>query len=93
MTPAKFKVGETLYYVNPFVYIIDKVLIEFLEDPDEHGYRYYVDHSGAYLQEENLFWNLDAAQNYALESLKKFYDKKYKEILKANPQLEIEEND
>lgn len=89
----KYKPGDILYYINPFVYVIDKVLIEFIDDENEFGQLFYVDHSGAYLQEDNLFYELSDAKGQAMLMLQSFYDKKQKEIWNTNPELEIEQDD
>ena len=91
MRKPTFKPGDELYYINPFVYIIDRVLIEFVEEEDVNGNIYYIDHSGAYLLEEHLFYNLSCAKNRAQEMLDKFYIDHTKIIQRANPQLEIED--
>lgn len=46
MIKPEFKLGDILFYINPFVFIIDKVLIEFIEEPDVNGNIYYIDHWG-----------------------------------------------
>lgn len=89
----KFKSGDILYYCNPFIFIIDKVLIEFCEEKDVNGNTYYIDHVGAYLLEENLFKTLTEAKEVAQEMLDKFYLDHTKMIQRSNPQLEIEPND
>lgn len=89
----KYKPGDILYYVNPFVFIIDKVLIEFYEPKDENGNTYYVDHSGAYLLEESLFKDLTDAKNHAQAMLDKFYIEHTHMIQRADPELGLEQND
>jgi hypothetical protein len=86
----KYTVGDILYYVNPFVYIIEKIRIEFVEEKDENGQTFYVDNSGAYLQEDNLFLTLDEAKLQAHKMLMEFTGNKAREICKSNPKLEIE---
>ena len=88
-----FKPGNELYYVNPFVFIIDKVLIEFIEEDGEQGITYYVDHSGAYLAEHDLHETLSAAQQWALNRLNEFYVHKMHDIVHANPEIDFEEGD
>ena len=93
MNKPEFKSGDILYYVNPFIFIIDKVLIEFIDQEYSQENIYYIDHSGAYLLECHLFNNLSDAKNHAQEMLDKFYIEHTKLIQRANPQLEIEPND
>ena len=93
MVKPEFKSGDILYYVNPFIFIIDKVLIEFIDQEYSQENIYYIDHSGAYLLERNLFETLEGAKNQAQEMLDKFYIDHTKMIQRANPQLEIEPND
>ena len=42
MNKPKFKSGDILYYVNPFVFIIDKVLIEFIDQEYSQENIYYI---------------------------------------------------
>lgn len=93
MIKPEFKLGDILFYINPFVFIIDKILIEFIEEPDVNGNIYYIDHSGAYLLEEHLFITLEGAKNRAQEMLDKFYKEHTQIIKNSNPELEIEPND
>lgn len=93
MNEPEFKPGDILYYVNPFVFIIDKVLIEFVEEADVNFNIYYIDHSGAYLLQEHLFQTLDGAKARAYEMLEKFYIQHKHNIHVSNPELEIQEND
>ena len=69
MNKPEFKSGDILYYVNPFIFIIDKVLIEFIDQEYSQENIYYIDHSGAYLLENHLFSNLTDAKNHAQEML------------------------
>ena len=93
MKKPEFKSGDILYYVNPFIFIIDKVLIEFAEPEDANGNIFYIDHSGAYLLEESLFMTLDGAKARAQEMLDKFYIDHTHIIQRANPELYLEPND
>lgn len=93
MRQPQFKPGDVLYYVNPFVYIIDKILVEFVENEDVNGNIYYIDHSGAYLLEEHLFVTLSFAKIRARQMLDKFYIEHTKIITSAEPELDIEPND
>lgn len=92
MTP-KFKTSDILYYVNPFVYHIEKVLIQFIEDSDPTDHIYYVDNDGAYLAEWDLFYTLDEAKKHAQAGLDKFYAEHTKMISMANPSLHLEPED
>lgn len=93
MNKPLYKAGDILYYVNPFVFIIDKVLIEFIDNDNDYGQLFYIDHSGAYLQEDNLSTTLSDAKGKAMLMLEAFYNKKQHEIWNAKPELEIQEND
>lgn len=87
----KFKAGDILYYVNPFVYTIEQILVQF---PDtNNGHQYYVDNDGALLAEWDLFERLEDAKGHALQLLEKFYVEKQNEIWKARPELHIDPED
>lgn len=88
-----FKPGEELYYVNPFMFHIDKVLIEFIEYDEEVQQTFYIDHCGAYLAEFHLFRDLGSAQQVAFSMLNDFYQLKLHEIMIAKPELDIQEGD
>lgn len=93
-----FKPGDILYYVCPFSFVIDKVLIEFIDNEGEtlEGYPkhiYYIDHCGAYLLENDLFDRLEDAKNNSYIRLNNYYAVKLREISLANPALDIEDND
>lgn len=92
MSVPLYKPGDILYYVNPFVFVIDKVLIEFVDEV-QNGERYYVDHSGAYLTESSLSPDLLEAKLIAQARLQAFYVQKDQEIKSANPELDITEDD
>ena len=82
----KYKSGDILMYVNPFVFFIDKVKIEYAYK-EEDGTIMYIDHTGAYLKEEELFKTWKEAQVYALELLDKFIcDCRY-HILNTKPTM------
>lgn len=91
MAQPKFKSGDILYYVNPFVYTIEKIMVCFLDT--NNGHQYYVEHEGALLAEWDLFLDLTEAKNHAQALLDKFYLEHTKLIQRANPELEIQEND
>lgn len=82
----KYISGDILYYVNPFVFIIEQVQIEM--GILEGGELFYIDSIGAYLQEQDLFKNLRDAQKYALEQLEKFYTECRWHIINDRPNLE-----
>lgn len=82
----KFKVGDILYYVNPFIFVIDKVQIEFTDY--DNGQLFYIDAVGAYLAEHDLFERLEDAKGHAMTRLQDFYDRKQNEIWKTNPKLD-----
>lgn len=82
----KYKEGQYLYYVNPFIFTIEVVEISF-PYVDELG-EWYIDSTGAYLAEHDLFDNLDLAKHKALERLNKFYSEKLHEIQNKIPEQE-----
>lgn len=80
----KYEAGDILYYVNPFVFVIEKVQIEY-SYKEYDGTLYYIDETGAYLREEELFRTWGDAQKHALELLEKFIcDCRY-QILNVKP--------
>lgn len=74
----KYEAGDTLYYVCPFIFTIDTVHIDFAYR--ENDTIYYIESTGAYLREENLFRSLEAAKFNAMNRLNDFYYKKLQEI-------------
>jgi hypothetical protein len=80
----KYTNGEILYYVCPAVFIIERVLIEF--SVQEEDSLYYIESTGAYLREENLFTTIYDAKLDALDKLNLFIEKKIREIELCNPQ-------
>lgn len=79
----KYAENEILYYVCPFSFIIELVKIEIgLKEIDG---LYYIDESGAYLKEENLFRDISDAQEHAFKLLTKFYYEKTYHILYDKP--------
>lgn len=80
----KYKTSDILYYVCPFVFIIEKVKIS-LAVKEEDNRIYYIDHSGAYLEENDLFDNLKEARMDALQKLRKFYEESKYRILNDKP--------
>lgn len=87
----KYKCGDILYYVSPFVFIIDKVIIQFIDH--ENDQTYYIDNVGAYLSERDLFENLEDAKGQCLIRLQEFYENKKREIFKSAPEIDYEPED
>ena len=84
----KYKEGDKLYYVNPFVFFIDLVKIEMgLKEDDE---LFYIDSVGAWLREEDLFEDLKDAQRDALDRLEKHCCEMRYRILNNKPKLDKE---
>lgn len=83
----KYKEDDILFYVNPVVFFIEKVKIKMgiLEDNDN----FYIDSSGAWLREGDLFTDLKEAKTNAIKRLEKFSCEMRWHIL--NDKLEIEE--
>lgn len=71
----KFKVGDVLYYCDPFVFTIEKIKIAFLHD------EYYCDKTYAMFKEKELFFTLKETKTYAHFLLTDFVHKKTKEIM------------
>lgn len=88
----KFNVGDILYYINPFVFTIEKVKIDFIHS-FEDGTIGYVEQTGAYLAEEDLLDNLQEATNKAIAMLNKFYQKRYDNLMQRNdPEIFMEDD-
>lgn len=87
----EFQAGDVVYYVNPFIFNIDKVLISFPKE--ENGHQYYVETQGAILPEWDLFYELPDAKAHALQLLQKFYDETQMRIWNANPQFYVDPED
>jgi len=85
----KYSSGDILYYVNPFVFFIDVVRIDYAYK-EEDGTVYYIDHTGAYLREEELFKSFSQAQKKAFQLLEKFTHECKYNILNNKPQLREE---
>jgi len=85
----KFNSGDILYYVCPFIFTIEKVKIDMVIREDD-GTFYYIDQTGAYLHEGDLFAKLKEAQIDATEKLNKFYNAKKYEIINKLPTFEEE---
>jgi hypothetical protein len=70
----KYKIGQIVYYVDEFVFSIARVKIY-----DTH-FEYYVDKSGAFLIEYDLFPTLESAKTEAFIRLEQFYINKRLDI-------------
>lgn len=66
----KFKDGQSLYYVNPFVFEIERVTVQ-IAVAEIDGI-YYIDEVGAFLAERDLFEFKDDAKQQALAYLRDF---------------------
>lgn len=87
-----YKENQELFYVNPFIFKIEKVIITF-QVREDNGDIHWIDHSGAYLKEWDLVDNLESAKILAQHYLENFYFKKLNEIIYSNPQLNLEEGE
>lgn len=85
---TKFKAGDIVLYVNPFVFTIEVVNLEILYE-DDLG-TYWIDSDGAYLQEQDLHKTLESAKNDALNKLQRFYNQKLHEIKTQQPLMNEE---
>ena len=83
-----FKENDILYYVCPFTFIIEKVKIN-MGVKEKTGI-YYIDQSGAYLFENNLFKYLAEAKQNALLKLDEFYYMKRMDIATNKPKIDKE---
>ena len=79
----KFKDNDILYYVCPFTFKIE--LVKVTMAVQEEKFLYYIDESGAYLQESSLHDNIFSAQESAYKQLSKFFQEKTEEILYKIP--------
>lgn len=75
----KFSLNSYVYYINPYVFTIEVVFLCFT-DFDEIGNRFYIEETGAYLEEKDLAETIEDARGKALNYLNNFYNKKIKEI-------------
>lgn len=82
----KFEDNSVLYYVNPFVFNIEKVRVDnaFI---GQDGFIYYWDNTGAIVEEKQLFKTVEGAKNQALRELEKFYKLKKHEINNCSPRI------
>ena len=83
----KFNSGDILYYICPFIFTIEKVKIDMVVK-EADGTFYYIDQTGAYLHEGDLFVKLKEAQMDANNKLNKFCHEKRYEILNKIPTFE-----
>lgn len=79
----KFKNGDMVLYVNPFIFTIEVVTLEH-QIQDETGL-YWIDSFGAYLNECDCHKTLDDAREDALNKLHRFYVQKEHEIKFQQP--------
>lgn len=84
----KFKSDDILYYVDPFIFTMEKLKMDMAVKENKN--LYYIESKGAYLKEENLFRNLNDAKRDAFNKLNKFWNDKRQEIIRSNPKLEGE---
>jgi len=77
----KFKAGDSLYYVNPFVFTIEKIVVE-CAVTDEHNPKliYYIAEDNAYLAEHDLVETVEEAKRKAMLYLERFWETKLHEI-------------
>jgi hypothetical protein len=74
----RFNIGQTLWYVDKFVFTIHPVVIMDYDDNEEPFM--YIEESGGYLAENNLFETVEEAQQEALLLLEEFYINKRLDI-------------
>lgn len=83
---TKFKEDQEALYVSPFTFHIEKVLlVQEYEFSDSKG---WIEGTGAYLEEKDLFDDLKEARQCALEGLLKFYNKRVNQIMNHEPEFE-----
>lgn len=82
----KFKEGDIVYYVNPFVFDIELIKLDFLYK-DENGI-YWIDSTGAYIAENDVSTTLEEAKEKAIKYLDRFCKQKTLEIYYSNPKME-----
>lgn len=87
----KYKKGDYLWYVDPFIFNLFKVYICHQYELEDGNY--YMEQTGAILHEDDLFENFNEAKSNALNKLRKFYIKKEKEIDLTNEEGILDEND
>lgn len=83
----KYKNNDILYYVSAFIFAIEVVRID-MAYKEEDGTLYYIDSSGAYLTESDLFDDFKEAQVDALNKLNKFYHENRYHILNNKPKMD-----
>lgn len=83
---SNFKDNQEVFYVSPFTFHIERVsLIQQYEMMDYIG---WIEGTGAYLEEKDLFSDLKEARVHALKGLLEFYNKRVDQILNNEPQFE-----
>lgn len=84
----ELELDKEYYYVCPFVFTIEKVFLELNGGIDRIGGKcYYIERTGAYLSEDNIFNTIDDAKTDAFRKLNEFYTKKSLEIINNVPVL------
>ena len=63
----KFHGTQQVWYINPFVYSLEQVVLSVYDDG------YWIDTNGAYLSEDDLFVNFKEAKEACLDRLNDFY--------------------
>lgn len=76
----KYFSGDILYYTDPFIFTISKVYIDYILKED-NGEIFYIEDTGAYLKEQDLFQTLNEAKQDSINKLQKFYLRKMNEII------------
>jgi hypothetical protein len=74
----KFNIADILYYVNPFVFTIEKIRV--VDISYDQGVLFYIEEGNGYLREEDLFDNVEEAVNEAIHGLNAFYNKRIQEL-------------
>ena len=77
----KFKPGDEVWYVCPYIFLIEKVKIDFIHDD------MYADETYALYYEDDLFFNLEEAKEEALNRLRLFYLKQEQAIKNTGRQI------
>ena len=76
----KFRENDLVFYLNPFSFHIDKVVLEFYEEL-EQGVPGWIDSTYAYLNEDDLFNDFEAAKRECVRRFNEFYMRRMREIV------------
>lgn len=77
----RFKIGQSLFYVNPFVFTIEKVIVQFTDTDDNNPkVIYYIDDEGAWLAEHDLVETIAEAKRKAMDYLQRYYRERQRDI-------------